>query len=529
MRRSADLQAEPTQESPWWREAVFYQVYLRSFADDNGDGVGDLIGLRNRLGYLELLGVDAIELSPFYASPMAELGDDVTDPRAVAPMFGDLDAFDGLLEEAREHGIRVVIDLVPGHTSAAHAGFRTAVAAGPGSPQRGRYVFREGRGYDGSAPPNNWVGVTGEPAWTRVPDGQWYLHLKSPELPDLNWGHPDVQSDLESTLRFWLDRGVDGVVVRMAHAIAKPSALPDLDHRVVRPGLAPADADDPRFDDEHGHDAHRLIRKVLDEYPDRVCIGELWLADDRRYVRYLRPDELHVATNPRLQLAEFDADLIRLAVEGSLSAVAPIGASSSWALSGPDVVRHLSRYGGGELGAARSRAMALVLLALPGPVFLYNGEELGLSDVELPDWALRDPIWARSGRIERGRDGGRVPIPWEGATPPFGFTTAQDGWLPMPYEWAPLTVEAQLEDSDSMLSLYRHALELRGEHPGFAGELEWYGAPPGCFAFRRKDGRMVCALNTSGALVPLPDGEILLTSAPLVDGQLPPDTAAWLL
>lgn len=533
MRRSADPQVDRIEESTWWRDAVFYQVYLRSFADGSGDGVGDLDGVRSRLGYLELLGVDTVWLTPFYPSPMTALGYDITDPRDVDPLFGDLEDFDLLVADARAHGIRVLIDLVTNHTSSRHPWFGTALAAGPGSPQRDRYVFRDGRGYDGAEPPNNWTSVLGGPAWTRVSDGQWYLHLFSPEQPDLNWANRDVPADLDRTLRFWLDRGVAGFRVDLAHGAAKPPGLPDMDPRLAgHPGLPLARPEDPRFDDEGVHDVHRLIRGVLDEYPGRVAIGEVGVADDERFARYLRPDELHMGFDFRLVDAEFDADRMRGAIDRALASVAGVGAPPVWTLSNHDVVRHASRYGGGDvdLGTLRARAMALVELALPGGVFLYNGEELGLPDLDLPDWALRDPVWERSGHVERGRDGCRVPLPWEGGTPPFGFTDGQDSWLPMPFEWAHLTVEAQLEDPGSMLSLYRQAIEFRKAHAAFRGdELEWYGAPPGCFAFRRRGGGLICALNTSGALVPLPAGEILLSSAPLVDGQLPPDTAVWLV
>lgn len=526
MRRSADLQTERTGESTWWRDAVFYQVYLRSFADGNADGTGDLDGVRSRLGYLELLGVDTVWLTPFYPSPMSAMGYDITDPRDVDPLFGDLDTFDLLVSEARAHRIRIVIDLVPNHTSTLHPWFGSAVVAAPGSPQRDRYVFRDGRGFDGSQPPNNWTSVQGGPAWTRVDDGQWYLHLLSPDQPDLNWDNTDVALDFDRTMRFWLDRGVAGFRITTAHGMVKPADLPDMDPMLGRHiGVA-----DPRFDDEGVHDVHRMIRGVLDEYPGRVGIAEVAVADDERYARYLRTDELHMGFDVRLVDAEFDADMVRGAIERTLASVAQVEAPPSWTLSNHDVVRHVSRYGGGDLGARRARAMSLVELALPGGVFLYNGDELGLPDLELPDWALRDPVWERSGHTERGRDGCRVPIPWEGTAPPYGFTANQDSWLPTPFEWAPLTVEAQLEDPDSMLSLYRHAIELRQSHSAFqGGELEWYGAPPGCFAFRRKGGGLICALNTSGALVPLPAGEILLSSGPLVENQLPPDTAVWMV
>lgn len=530
MRRSADL-TDRADESTWWRDTVCYQVYLRSFADGNADGLGDLDGVRSRLGYLELLGVDTVWLTPFYPSPMAESGEDITDPRDVDPTYGDLGSFDKLVEDAAAHRIRVVIDLVPGATSTQHPWFRAACAAGPGSPQRERYVFRDGRGLDGAEPPNNWTTMHGEPAWTRLPDGQWYLHVLSPQMPDVDWAHPDIAADFERTMRFWLERGVAGFRVNMAHTITKPHGLPDMDPRLARAGGLPvATPADPRFDDESCHDVLRMIRHVLDQYPGRVAIGEFWVADEQRSRRYLRPDELHLGFDTGLVDAEFDADAVRGVIDRSLGGVAQTGAPATWTLSGDDVVRHVSRYGDGEIGTRRARAMALVELALPGCVFLYNGEELGLPDLELPDWALRDPVWERSGHTDRGRDGCRVPMPWEGTTPPYGFSDHQDSWLPMPFEWAPLTVEAQLEDQDSMLSLYRHAIELRGTHPAFEGEaLEWYGAPPACFAFRRKGGGLICALNTSTALVPLPVGEILLSSGPIVDGQLPPDTAVWLV
>lgn len=531
MRRSADLQPDQAEAAAWWQDAVVYQVYVRSFADGDADGTGDLEGVRSRLGYLELLGVDTVWLTPFYPSPMAANGYDITDPRDIDPMFGDLAGFDKLVEEARAHRIRLIIDLVPGRTSVRHPWFVAALTSHPGDGQRDRYVFRQGRGFDGAMPPNNWTTVHGGPAWTRLPDGQWYLHLFGPTQPDLNWANPDVAGDFERTLRFWLDRGVAGVLINQAYGLITSPTLPDMDPRLGHyPGPLPARPEDPRFDGDGGHEVHRLIRRVLDTYPGRAAIGELSIADEQRFARYLRPDELHLAFQPRLMSTEFDADPVRAAIDQTLGAVTGVGAAASWALSGPDAVRHPTRYGGGELGMRRARAMALVELALPGSVFLYNGEELGLPDLDLPDWALRDPIWEKSGHTQRGRDGARVPIPWEGTTPPYGFTEGQDTWLPMPLEWANTTVEAQLEDPGSMLSLYRQAIELRQKHPALRGAtLEWYGAPPNCFAFRRKGGGLICALNTSGSLVPLPAGEILLSSSPLVEGQLPPDTAVWMV
>jgi alpha-glucosidase len=536
VREPADLQP-PTADakSAWWRNALFYEVYVRSFADASGDGIGDLDGIRSRLGYLELLGVEALWLTPFYPSPMADHGYDVADPRGVDPLFGDLAAFDALIEEAHGCGIRMVVDVVPNHTSDRHPWFGQALAAGPGSPERARYFFRDGRGPDGSQPPNNWISTFGGPAWTRVPEsdgrpGQWYLHLFAPEQPDLNWDNPEVAEDFARTLRFWLDRGVDGFRLDVARGMAKPPGLPDMDLGMLRNhGQLSDNAYDPRFDNDSVHDVHRMIRRVLDEYPDRMSVGEIWVADDERFSRYLRPDELHLGFNFRLLTADFDAAQLRDAIDHSIASVSRVDAPPTWTLSNHDVARPVTRYGGGKLGTARARAMALVELALPGAIFLYNGEELGLPDVDLPDWAIQDPVWERSGHTDRGREGARVPLPWEGSTPPFGFTAAENSWLPMPFDWEQLTVETQLEDPDSMLSLYRHAIELRQRHPAFAGsEIEWYGGPEGCFAFRRKESGLICTLNTSPGLVPLPPGELLLASGPLTDGQLPPDTSAWL-
>ncbi|MHA6793175.1 glycoside hydrolase family 13 protein [Pseudonocardia bannensis] len=511
----------------WWRDAVFYQVYVRSFSDSDGDGVGDLDGIRSRLGYLELLGVDALWLTPFYRSPMTDHGYDVADPRDVDPVFGNLAAFDALVEEAHRHGIRVTIDLVPNHSSSEHEWFRAALESAPGSPERARYHFKPGRGPDGAEPPNNWHSVFGGPAWSRVPDGEWYLHLFAAEQPDLNWTNPEVWADLEKTLRFWCDRGVDGFRIDVAHGMSKPEGLPD--HAGPGAALLAHTDDDPRFDHEGVHDVHRMIRAVLDHYPGRMAVGEVWVRDDDRFARYVRPDELHLGFNFRLVQTAFDAAEVREAIEHSLESVAGVGAHPTWTLSNHDVSRPVTRYGGGALGLARARAMALVVLALPGVVYLYNGEELGLPDVELPDWALQDPVWERSGRTERGRDSCRVPVPWEGDGPGFGFTSGEP-WLPMPDDWAALTVAAQIEDTDSTLSFFRRALELRDEHAVSAGSgVEWFGAPPGCLAFRRSGSTLVCALNTSDEPVPLPPGDVLLTSGPLCDdGRLPPDTAAWL-
>lgn len=526
--------AEPVPPSgQWWRSAVFYQVYPRSFADSGGDGVGDLGGLLDRLGYLELLGVDALWICPVMRSPMADGGYDVSDPRDIDPLFGDLAVFDAVLDEAHDRGMRVTMDLVPNHTSDRHPWFTAALWSAPGSPERDRYIFRDGRGPRGAEPPNNWPSIFGGPAWTRViePDGrpgQWYLHIFAAEQPDLNWENPEVIADFEQTMRFWLNRGVDGFRIDVAHGMAKPPGLPDMDQ--VNTRMLAHDDNDPRFNNPGVHDIHRRLRKVLDEYPDAVSIGEVWVDDNARFAEYVRSDELHLAFNFRLAETPFDAAKIRAAVDNSIEAVSSVQAVPTWTLSNHDIEREVTRYGGGTVGMRRARAMILLELALPGAVFLYNGSELGLPNIDdLPEEVLRDPAWERSGHTQRGRDGCRVPIPWEGRRPPFGFTTAPESWLPIPPQWVDRTVESQLERLDSMVSLCRMAIELRAVRPEFAGTgLEWYGSPVGCLAFRRAGG-LICALNASSVPIPLPPGDVLLSSAPIEGAVVPPDTTVWLV
>jgi len=526
--------------STWWRDSVFYQIYPRSFADGNGDGAGDLVGVRQRLDYLRDLGVDAIWLSPFYRSPMADGGYDVADPCDVDPMFGTLTDFDEMLSAAHLRGIRVTIDIVPNHFSEQHPWFQEALAAAPGSAARERFIFRDGRGAHGELPPNNWPSVFGGPAWHRVADGartetpeaggeQWYLHIFAPEQPDLNWANPEVPAEFERIMRFWLDRGVDGFRIDVAHSMAKPRGLPDMDQTI----LAAAGAGlphhlDPRWDQDDVHDHHRGFRRILDSYPgERMAVGEAWVADDERLARYVRGDELHLTFNFKLVEAEWDATELREAIDMSLTAMRGVGSPATWVLSNHDVVRHVTRYGGGQIGLARARAAALLQLSLPGAVYIYNGDELGLPNVELPDWALQDPTWERSGHTDRGRDGERVPLPWSGSRPPFGFG-AESSWLPMPPEWAALTVEAQSKDRHSTLAFYREAIarrrELRSLHtPTF----EWSDHGPDVIAYRR--GSILVVLNAGTTQVALPAGDIVIASEPLsAEGQLPPNAAVWL-
>ncbi|MGY1831885.1 alpha-amylase family glycosyl hydrolase [Geodermatophilus sp. SYSU D01180] len=535
---------------PWWRTAVVYEVYLRSFADGTGDGLGDVPGLRGRLGHLADLGVDALWATPWYPSPMADGGYDVADHRDVDPRFGTLADVDALLAEAHALGLRVVVDLVANHTSAEHPWFRAALAGGPAAPERARYFFRDGRA-GGDAPPNDWISAFGGPAWTRVrePDGrpgQWYLHLFAPEQPDLDWTSREVQEEFDGIVRFWLDRGVDGIRVDAAPAMAKVPGLPDAGHG---PGAVFASSewvDNPHWDVDAVHEVFRRWRRIGDSYDgDRLFVSEAVVRGPERLARYVRPDELHTTFNFDYLRAPWDAGALRAVVDGTLAALAPVGAPATWVLSSHDETRHVTRFGRAHSGAAvmgfdaagpadldlglrRARAAALLTLALPGGAYLYQGEELGLPEVEdLPADALQDPTWERSGHTARGRDGCRVPLPWSGDHPPFGF--APEGvapWLPQPASWRDLTVEAQRHDPTSTLSLYRAALRLRREL--LAEEpLTWLDLGAGVLAFDRGPA-LRCVVNLSARPVPLAGlGRVLLTSAAAGD-DLPPDTAAWL-
>ena len=505
----------------WWRDAVIYQVYPRSFADGDGDGVGDLAGVRARLGHLRDLGVDAIWMSPWYPSPMADAGYDVSDFRDIDPVFGTLAEAEALIAEAHASGIRIIIDVVPNHVSSEHPWFKAALAGGK---ERDYFWFRKSQNM-----PTNWVGEFGGTAWTRTPGGdEWYLHLFSPQQPDLNWAHPDVRAEFESILRFWFDRGADGIRIDSAALLVKDPALPEV-----------IDGEPHPFHDlDAVHDIYRAWRRIADEYDDRALIGEVWMPDVERFTNYLRPDELHAAFNFDFLGCAWDPYLMRACIDRTLDTHARIGAPPTWVLSNHDVTRHVTRYGRAdttfsfdnnldgapvdlELGTRRARAAALLTLSLPGATYLYQGEELGLWENEnIPESRIEDPMYARRGHT---RDGCRVPLPWSGDEPPFGFSTG-DPWLPQPAEWKDRTVQAQTGDPGSMLELYRSAIRLRP-----AGDFAWLPADAHVLAFTR--GReFACHLNLTGRPVPLPDGfSLLLASGPLDDdGCLPPDTAVWL-
>ncbi|MEU8659448.1 glycoside hydrolase family 13 protein, partial [Actinoplanes philippinensis] len=487
----------------WWRNAVIYQIYPRSFADSNGDGIGDLPGISSRLPYLRDLGVDAVWLSPFYASPQADAGYDVSDYRTVDPIFGTVADAEQLISGAHALGLRVIVDLVPNHSSDQHDWFKRAIAEGPGSPFRERYHFRPGQGENGELPPNDWPSIFGGPAWTRVADGEWYLHLFAPEQPDFNWEHPAVRDEFKTILRFWLDLGVDGFRVDVAHGMVKEQGLPDIGDTGEWHLLGAGES--PFFDRDGVHEIYRDWRRILDEYPgERIAVAEAWAPTLARVANYVRGDELHQAFNFSYLGTAWNVHEQREMIEDSLAAMRAVGAPTTWTLSNHDVVRHTTRLmqkiegdAAGrkptavdeEAGLRRGRAASALMLALPGSAYVYQGEELGLPEViDLPPEVRQDPAFHRATGQDGYRDGCRVPIPWSGAEAPYGF--GPDGgasWLPQPASWAGLSVAAQAGVPGSTLELYRSALTIRRTTPAMAptDNLTWVPSPAGVLAFDR--------------------------------------------
>lgn len=531
----------------WWRDAVIYQIYPRSFADASGDGYGDLPGVIDKLGYLKDLGVDAIWLSPFYLSPMADAGYDVADYESIDPLFGSLDDAQRLIDEAHARGLRVVVDLVPNHTSDEHRWFRDAVAAGPGAIEREMYHFRDGKGEDGSEPPNNWTSVFGGKGWTRLtaPDGtpeQWYLHLFDVKQPDLDWSSERVREAFDAVLRFWLDRGVDGFRVDVAHSLVKAEGLPDTDEDAELLGGQLG----PMWDQDGVHEIYRRWRAILNEYPgDRSLVAEAWVPDPQRLALYVRGDEMHTAFNFEFLDCHWDAAAYREIISATMAANAAVGAPTTWVLSNHDVLRHVSRFGLAEPGSSheglgqrdeqpdnvaglrRARAATLMMLALPGSAYLYQGEELGLPDhTMLPDELRQDPAWFRSEFTTVGRDGCRVPLPWKADEPGLGFSPTGKTWLPQPDSYRDLAADRQVGVPGSTWSMYRDALWLRHEHGLGTATLSWVDAPSHLVAF--DSGKVRVLTNVLGKPIALPRGyEVLLSSSPVRD-TLPTDTTVWL-
>lgn len=530
----------------WWRDAVIYQIYPRSFADANGDAYGDLAGIISRLDYLVELGVDAVWLSPFYLSPMADAGYDVADYETIDPLFGSNAEAEALIERAHELGLKVIIDLVPNHTSDQHRWFQAAIAAEPGSPEREMYLFRDGTGPDGTQPPNNWKSVFGGNGWTRLrrPDGspeQWYLHIFDVHQPDLNWESERVREAFDAVLRHWLDRGVDGFRVDVAHSLVKAAGLPDepAATQLMEGQLG------PQWNQPGVHDVYRRWREVLDTYDgDRALVAEAWVPNPAELAKYVRPDEMNQAFNFDFLTVGWDAARYREVIDTTMAANAAVGAPTTWVLSNHDVVRHRSRLGratpndidgyGAEdpqaddvLGLARARAATLLMLALPGSAYLYQGEELGLPEHgAVPDDLRQDPVWFRSQHTRKGRDGCRIPLPWAADEPGLGFSPTGATWLPQPESYRALSVDRQQGVTGSTWELYHQALRLRREHDLGQGSVAWQPSDPAVLSFDNGSVRVI--VNLGASPVSLPAGHSIALASSDIDGTVPPNAAVWL-
>jgi alpha-glucosidase len=529
----------------WWRDAVIYQVYPRSFRDSNGDGEGDLNGVIQGIPYLADLGVDAIWLSPFYKSPNKDGGYDVSDPRDVDPRFGSLVDAKKLIDTAHAHGIKFIADIVPNHFSSEHEWFKAALAAPKGSPERARFHFHDGTGPDGDTPPNNWISIFRGPAWTRVEDGQWYLHLFDSSQPDLNWENPEVEADFEKTLRFWLDLGADGFRIDVAHGCVKDEIL--IEHRdpnrlidalrldfldittEERAGLL---SDVPFFDREGVHEIYRKWRKIFDSYSgDRMSVAEAFVYPSARAARYVRSDELHQVFNFNFMMLPWDAQIMSESIKTTLEELKDVKAPATWVLNNHDTPRVVTRIG----SARKARAIAQLIHALPGGVYIYQGEELGLPSAELPDSARQDPAFIRSGGSDKGRDECRVPLPWDSTKLHYGYSTATP-WLPQPTDWAAYCMDSEAKDPASSLNFYKQMLQLRRGNAALGGEgaITWVESDSALIHFTREPGFEV-VVNTSSVekSLDVAGKTILLASHEGVnvkDGrlQLPADTTVWL-
>ncbi|MCW2747676.1 MAG: alpha-amylase [Nocardioidaceae bacterium] len=547
--------------APWWRDAVIYQVYPRSWADSDGDGIGDLPGITSHLDHLSDIGVDAVWLSPFYTSPQNDAGYDVADYRDVDPLFGTLADFDALVARAHALGLRVIVDIVPNHTSSEHAWFKAALAAAPGSPERARYVFRAGKGAYGEIPPNNWTSNFGGSAWTRTSDaaGEWYLHLFDVTQPDLDWTNDEVHDELEDVLRFWLDRGVDGFRIDVAHGLVKAEGLPD----------APADFDvtvdatalSPMWDQPGVHDIYRRWRKLVDAYSvegqdaDRILCAEAWVLPAEALARYIRPDELHQSFNFEFLMTPWLASDLKATITGSLAQAAAVDGTQTWVLSNHDVVRHASRLGFDQspglssvagigspdpqpdaaTGLRRARAATALMLALPGSAYLFQGEELGLPEAtHIPDELRQDPTWKNSGYTLRGRDGCRVPVPWVADAPAYGFSPSGKAWLPQPDEFAGLAADRQEGMPGSTLELYRRLLKIRRERRLGRSSLAWLdGLGPDVVAYTATSPTgdvtsVVANLGSSPLALARPVNTLATSNDLHADGTIPSDVTVWI-
>lgn len=556
-----NIRYQSVQDNHWWRSSVIYQIYPRSFADGNDDGIGDLKGIVQRLDSLAALGVDALWLSPFFKSPQKDAGYDISDYKAIDPLFGTMDDFDTMVAEAKARNMRIIVDLVPNHSSDQHELFQAALKAGPGSPERDMYIFREGR-QGGTLPPNNWPSVFGGQAWSRVrePDGslgQWYLHIFDSSQPDFNWTNPKVLEYFDSVIRFWLDRGVAGFRIDVAHGLVKREGLPDLLEEHADSGfktevsmtIEEMEEAAPYWGQPGIHDINRRWRAILREYgEDRVMCAEAWVMPLERMARWVRPDEYNQTFNFGYMFAGWSRDVQIKTIEDSLASFGKVGAPCTWVLSNHDVVRHTTRYGLADgaghssgvgpdspqpddaIGLQRARAATAFMLGLPGGVYLYQGEELGLPEhTTLEGQYRQDPTYHRTNGARIGRDGCRIPLPWEAdASASYGFSASGKAWLPMPDKFKMYARDAQEGVSGSTLELYKGLIGLRKSLGMGFGSFCWMAehANEHSLAYLNKD--VLVLANFGQEPVKVPAGELLMTTQRGgVEDGLQKDHVAW--
>ena len=536
----------------WWRTAVIYQIYPRSFADGNGDGIGDLVGTTARLESLRSLGIDAIWFSPFFKSPQKDAGYDVADYKTIDPLFGTNEEFYDLLAKAHSLGLRIIVDIVPNHSSDQHELFQAALKAAPGSPEREIYIFRDGKGENGELPPNNWESVFGGNAWTRTtnPDGtpgQWYLHIFDSSQPDFNWENPKVTELFEDILSFWLDKGVDGFRIDVAHGLVKEVGLPD-----VKIGATHVvdETEHPFWGQEGVHDIIRGWRKLLNRYEDRAMCAEAWVLPLSRMAKWVREDEYHQTFNFGYLETPWDRNALEKVVAESLREFGKVGAPSTWVLSNHDTIRHTSKYGvpsiplhgqgigpnseqpDEAMGLRKARAASAFMLGLPGGAYIYQGEELGLPEHTMLEGKYRqDPTWFRTNGEKVGRDGCRVPLPWEAnGGPSFGFNTTGKSWLPAPESFKRYARDAQEGIAGSTLELYKRLIKERKEFAMGSGEFRFAPEYSSDSTLGYINNGVLVISNFGPDSVNVPAGKLLVTTQHdlTVEGVLEHDQTAWI-
>ena len=536
----------------WWRQAAIYQIYPRSFADNDGNGIGDLKGVTAKVDYLASLSLDAVWLSPFYPSALADGGYDVDDYRNVDPKLGTLADFDEMLVALHGAGIRVFVDIVPNHSSNLHQWFKDAIAAEPGSSERARYIFRDGRGASGEIPPTDWPSHFAPSAWTHESTwggkhNQWYMHWFAPEQPDWNWDNPEIEADFLTTLKFWADRGVDGFRVDVAHALKKDLSEP-LRMRATMEYEAPQTLDGTGIlmDRNEVFEVYRSWRKLFNTYdPPRVAVAEANVHPSRMPL-YASEETLGQSFDFRFIDAAFSARTYKDCVSQSLELAKKNNSSTTWTLGNHDQMRYATKLGlhpivdrnewllsngqshpvDFEIGTRCSVAGNLFILALPGCTYIYQGDELGIHEVaDIPVDQIQDPVYLRNLKQAKGRDGARVPLPWTRGGTNFGFG-AGTPHLPQPQWFGDFSVEAESGVAGSPLEIFRKALKLRRELQ-CAEEITWHQtSSEDVLHFSRPNG-WNCITNFKAHKYSLPAGEVILSSSPIVDGKISAGTTVW--